>query len=62
MTIAHRWNSGEQTIPMRYGTAVGELIRRSSALESGPRLAHAKTNSTIAAYPLNLLSNLGTAL
>ena len=39
MTIAHRWNSGEQTIPMRYGTKVGELIRRSSALETPAYLA-----------------------
>ena len=41
MTIAHHWNSGEQTIPMRYGTAIEELIRRSSALETPPNLAHA---------------------
>ena len=40
MTIAHHWNSGEQTIPMRYGTAIEELIRRSSALETPPNLAH----------------------
>ena len=39
MTIAHHWNSGEQTIPTSYGTAVEELIRRSSTLETGTRLA-----------------------
>ena len=44
MTIAHRWNAGEQTISMRYGTTVGELIRRSSALETPPYLAHATSN------------------
>eukprot|EP01043_Picozoa_sp_COSAG02_P045409 COSAG02_NODE_4146_length_5717_cov_3.929690_7_plen_38_part_00 len=37
MTIAHHWNAGEQTIPMRYGRAVEELIRRSSEYESGGR-------------------------
>ena len=44
MTIAHHWNSGEQTIPMRYGTAIEELIRRSSALETPPNLAHATSD------------------
>ena len=38
-SIAHHWNSGEQTIPTRYGTAVEELIRRSSTPETGTRLA-----------------------
>ena len=45
MTIAHHWNSGEQTIPMRYGTAIEELIRRSSALETPPNLAHPTSDS-----------------
>ena len=44
MTIAHHWNSGEQTIPMRYGRAIEELIRRSSQGETPPHLAHAKSN------------------
>ena len=46
MTIAHHWNSEEQTIPTGYGRAVGELIRRSYALETPPYLAHAESNST----------------
>ena len=46
MTIAHHWNAGEQTIPMRYGRAVEELIRRSSEYESGGRLAHDTSHST----------------
>ena len=44
-TIAHHWNAEEQTIPTGYGRAVGELIRRSYALETPPDLAHAKSNS-----------------
>ena len=51
MTIAHRWNSGEQTIPMRYGTIVGELIRRSSALETPARLALEASYSTACIWP-----------
>ena len=45
-TIARRWNSGEQTIPTRYGTVIEELIRRSSALETPPNLAHATSDSS----------------
>ena len=56
MTIAHRWNAGEQTISMRYGTTVGELIRRSSALETPPYLAHATSNSKQADHPIAVKS------
>ena len=40
MTIAHHWNAEEQTIPMRYGRAIEELICTSSAAETGAHLAH----------------------
>ena len=46
MTIAHHWNSEEQTIPMRYGRAIEELICTSSALETGAHLAHLTSNSS----------------
>jgi hypothetical protein len=46
MTIAHHWISEEQTIPTRYGRAVEEPIRRSSAPETGPRLARDTSHSS----------------
>ena len=45
-TIAHHWNAEEQTIPLRYGRAIEELICRSSALETPPNLAHATSDRT----------------
>ena len=47
MTTAHHWKSGEQTIPMRYGRAIEELIRRSAERESPPHLAHATDDRSI---------------
>ena len=43
-TIAHHWNAEEQTIPTGYGRAVGELIRRSYALETPPDLDNDNDN------------------
>ena len=40
MTIAHHWNAEGRTIPMRYDTAIEDLIRRSSERESPGHLAH----------------------
>ena len=56
MTIAHHWNSEEQTIPTRYGTAVEELIRRSSTLETGTRLALSTGDSTSQPFEINTLT------
>ena len=45
MTIAHHWNAEGRTIPMRYDTAIEDLIRRSSERESPGHLAHRTSNS-----------------
>ena len=50
MTIAHHWISEEQTIPTRYGRAVEEPIRRSSAPETGPRLARDTSHSVVTVH------------